>query len=156
MSYTHPDYGTGSNKPALDDIYSVLQDLMEEHPKVKQAKLCRLYVDVIINDPDLNRSFVEAFFERVHEQVMRKQAGPQTRNRRTKVQMQDDARKAIADNVFSYLMPNGKDLGDCTCGEVVALGTQFAGLASLAKTGKPQELMAKAFTPKQVRKAWLG
>jgi hypothetical protein len=38
----------------------------------------------------------------------------------------------------------------------VALGTQFAGLAKLAKTDNPQALMAKAFTPKQVRKAWLG
>jgi hypothetical protein len=156
MTYADLNGSTSLTRPVLEDIYSVLQDLMEEHPKVKQAKLRRLYVDAIINDPSLNRSFVETFYPTVHKEVVRKQTGPYKRNRRTNKQMQEAARQSITGNVFGYLMPNGKKLGGCTCAEVVVLGTQFAGLASLAKTGKPQALMAKAFTPKQVRKAWLG
>jgi hypothetical protein len=61
MTYTDASHRT--TKPVLDeDIYSVLRDIMNENPDAKPGKIKRLYVDEIVNEPELTRSFIEELF----------------------------------------------------------------------------------------------
>lgn len=151
MTYTH---GSQNTRTVEETIYSVLRDIIKENPKAKPEKLQQLWTDEVVHEPELCRQMAEQLYAQVLQAVERSTKPKGKRRRMTKEEKQASLHKYYRKNVYAYLMPNGKRLGDCTCAEVVAMGKGSEALTNLAKSGSPDELMRKQFSMKQIRKAW--
>jgi hypothetical protein len=162
MTDTHTGYGASFAKGLDENIYDTLREILDENPDAKTAKIKRLYVNAVINDPDLNRSFIEAFFVNVYASVTRereraKERGRSKRGGKASKQRRDEKRKTadkdLTRAVFDFIMPNKKKLHDCTFREVGEFGARFT---KLAEMGKPDEIVGEVLTKAQVKKAVLG
>jgi hypothetical protein len=152
MTYTGSTYGASTAKTLEPDIYEVLREIMDDHPKANKSRLRKLYVDAVKNDPDLNDAFIEAFFENVLAVLTRARSKSKKRKRMMREEKQKQQAKHIDRFVMSYVMPNGKPLKECTFGEVATFGARFSKLSAM---GKPDEIVGQVLSQKQVREALL-
>src|SRR5262249_4609509 len=69
--HTHTGYGGWHAKGLNAGIYDTLREILDANPNTEQSKIERLYVTAILDDRDLSRDFVRAFFVNVLAAVLR-------------------------------------------------------------------------------------
>jgi hypothetical protein len=177
MTYTHTDHGASHAKDHDENIFDVLREIEDENPDAKRTKIDRIYVEAILDDRYLARSFIKTYLPHVRaavnkarkeEEREREDAEPTERGDEqaaaeapaategaaeapsaTEAAADEDLARAI----FDFEMPNKKKLRDCTGEEVGKFGAGFTKLASMVK---PHEIVGEVLTDAQVRKAVLG
>ena len=76
-----------------DNIYAVLRAIMNANPEAEPGTIKRLYVDAIVNAPDLKHGFVEEFYSNIGKLVAKEQEPK--RKRKTQAEKQESVRKYI-------------------------------------------------------------
>ena len=138
---------TTSSGTVHDDVYELMRNIRKENPGLNQRKTILKWRSIVRDYPEMTNSALALAGLFVYNAVL-----PKPKKRRDKT-TKELSRKHIARFIFSFTMPNGKPLGDCTFGEVGKFGEGFA---QLAKMGKPNEVICKKLTQAEARKAVLG
>jgi hypothetical protein len=147
---THVNLDTPFPTGQGNSIYDLLRKIVEKNPHAGKGKIVRLYCEAL-EEEDLIESFVSEFFEEARLRAFPPK--PAKRKRSTKAQMQELIRKRISRAIFSFVMPNGKTLGDCTFGEIAPYG---GSLSRLSTMGQPDQIIRQTLKQKEVKKVLLG
>jgi hypothetical protein len=143
---------TKKRQSTSDIIYDLMRDLIQDNPKHNRKKIIAKWLDIVIDDTEMNNSALELSGRFVFNSV-----SSQKPPRHNKAKMVERATKRIARHIsryiFSMVMPNGKTLGKCTFGEVAKFNN---GLARLVKLGKPNQIIEDTITEAQAWKAVMG
>ena len=133
-------------------LLQLLINLIENDPTASKEVMFRKWRAAIINDPeDIDVALLYTFTnlwetaERDHKpKAQRDPAQIQAR-----IAQVAEVREQIVRKVFSldFVMPNGKQLGDCTFGYLEKVGGVFI---KISKMGKPNQVIRKVLTAKKL------
>lgn len=158
MTQLNPTYGAAFvGKISQRSPHDLMRQLMDENPGAPHHKIDKLFVDAVLNDPDLNRACVSGFAVNVRMAVERLASAPASsivigrlkEVKRTKASVKFSGRSAgesIRAAILDFVMPNGKTLRDCTFREVAQAGDRFAKIAAM---GRPNQVVGKVLTDEQ-------
>lgn len=141
------------------DPLTLLKQVIHTNRSASDIKVKAIFRGKVLEDDDINEAVVDGYVDYYLSYARREPAAPPrtVQERRAEQQQIDGAteaarvatRVAIAKVVtLTYLMPNGKRLGDCTFGEIAIIGGFFF---RLSQKGAPDQLVRDVLSTAQVK-----
>jgi hypothetical protein len=146
---TFIDINAATIKTKHNEIYDLMRDIIKDKPNLSRKKLIAKWLDVVIDDPDMNNEAVDLAGRFVYNSVLERKP----RSSKKAKTREARARRRVSRSMFGMMMPNGKTLGKCTFGEAAKFR---AGFGRLARLGKPTQVIEDTITEAQARRAILG
>jgi hypothetical protein len=137
------------------DLEEALRRLHAEHPEADQATLRGLFLDYLDGLTtalwdECRRQCGAVFFDaRFRYAIGRPARAKRTTERRARV---ETAKRNILRGIFELVMPNDKQLGDCTRADLVRLGGQCGRLVEHMPRGKKR--LRDVMSQEEVQRLW--
>ena len=152
----NPTYGSSFiNKTGQANPQDVMRRIMEDNPDASEIEIDRLFVDEVINDPDLNRACLLAYAVNVMASIKRLIVDPKVKAKREK-EMKKQVARAVKEVkrafILDMLLPGtDKRIREATFAEVSKLGGAFR---KLAKLGRPSQIVGDVVSDAAARRLY--
>jgi len=181
----HTDYGPSSDKDKRhnETIFDVLREIKAENPNAKRSKIDRLYIEAILDDRYLARSFIKTYLPHVHG-IVEKEARKEKKREESEREGADESTERRDEQPTGETMPRMAEAvpaATAAATEVAAaedlarfvfdlempnkkklrdctgeeVGKFGASFTKLASIVKPHEIIGDVLTPAQVAKVVL-
>ena len=160
MTDLNPSYGVPfTMKGSSESPKEVMRRIIEDNPHAKQSRICELFADHVVNDPDLTRATVLMAAINLFVSVERLRVEPETRRkdavkkREEKLDLQKNVARVVSrvkrGLILDTLLPNGRLARESTGRELIKAGGALAKIGALVK---PTQIVGRHVTDDKAQK----